>query len=121
MSAKNYAGGITGMNSSTITGCIAAPASVSADCTGICAGRNTQTITACYGVTITSTNNVGNGDASGCTSFDKANVKETDNFFTAGNPSPIERMNTVLQTAGATVHWTAGNADSGWYPVIINN
>ena len=118
-----HAGGIAGKNDNgSITGCIAAPKEVSGTTyTGICAGRKNQTITACYGVTIAGMNNVGDGDDSGCTSFDKDKVKETDNFFIAGNPSPIERMNTALQTAGATVRWTAGNADSGWYPVIIEN
>ena len=121
--ATDYAGGIAGWNyTGSITGCIAAPKEVSGTTyTGICAGLNKQTITACYGVTITGMNNVGDGDASGCTSFDKDKVKEPNYFFTAGNPSPIERMNSALQTAGATVRWTAGNADSGWYPVIIEN
>lgn len=117
------AGGIAGDNSGgSITGCIAAPAEVKGTTnTGICAGTNgsTSTITACYCGEITGIYNVGfDLGTTDCTSFDKA---DAETFFTAGTPSPVERMNTALEAVAAPVRWTAGNATTNWYPVIIEN
>ena len=111
------AGGIAGWNNSTITACIAAPESVSGGRgIGICAGHNEGSLAACYHGNIDGLTAADEGDGSGSTGFDKSEVRETGNFFTAGI---IARMNEALVAAGVTDRqWTAGNAASGWYPVI---
>ena len=112
-------GGIAGQNNSTITACIAAPESVSGggyDGIGICAGRNGGSFAACYHGNIAGLTAAGDGNGSGSAGFDKSEVRETGNFFT---DAIIARMNEALVAAGVTDRqWTAGNAASGWYPVI---
>ena len=114
---NSSAGGIAGYNSGAITACIAAPESVSGGSyIGICVGRNVGSLAACYHGNITGLSALGSGNSSGSTGFAKSEVRETGNFFTAGI---IARMNEALVAAGVTDRqWTAGNAASGWYPVI---
>ena len=104
---NGYAGGIAGyVVSSSVTGCIAAPASVSGINQGVVAGFlfNSSITAVCY-VEISGMNAVGDIAGSGSINNLMPFASAFGDFFTTGSPSPIDKMNTAISSSG--YQWVA--------------